>query len=187
MFTPPHPLDSVRWRGLRIGILGGTFDPPHAGHIHISLMAMRHFRLDCVWWLVTPQNPLKGTAAAFSDRLDQCRVMTRKHPRILVTDMERELGTSRSVKTLDKIAKSFPGADFLFIGGTDNAARFHHWYRWRDLPDVMPVALIARPPAVEIVRSSPLKMLDSPHVKWVLHGPLNAQSSSNIRKHNNIR
>ena len=96
-FTSPHFLDGAAWAGMRVGLLGGSFNPPHEGHVHISLIARETLKLDFVWWLLSPGNPLKDSAelVPYDDRLAQCRAMIRDYPFLLVTDLERQLGISR--------------------------------------------------------------------------------------------
>lgn len=160
-FTPPHLLDGARWTGLRIGLLGGSFNPPHPGHTHISLIALQALQLDFVWWLLTPNNPLKDPAmiGPYENRLRLCREMNRHHPRILVTDLERQMGVNKSFETVRGIRKAFPRTDFIWITGMDNALTFHHWHHWQDILALMPTAHIARPPALTLIEQCPLKML----------------------------
>ena len=91
IFSPPHLLDGARWKGLRVGILGGSFNPPHIGHVHISLIALNSLKLDVIWWLVTPKNPLKDKAQlSFEERFDLCLALTNNSPRLIVTDLEKK-------------------------------------------------------------------------------------------------
>lgn len=133
-------------RGPRIGLLGGSFNPPHQGHRHISLMALRVLRLDCVWWLVTPQNPLKSASdnAPFEKRLAQAQTVA-DHPRILVTDIEARLGTRFTVDTLKRLKKRHPGTRFVWLMGADNLAGFNRWRAWKTIARTMPIAVMDRP------------------------------------------
>ena len=147
---------------MRIGLLGGSFNPPHQGHIHISMAAQKGLMLDCVWWLVTPQNPLKPDKAPDMDlRIDLCRRLTQSHSSILISDLERQLGTNITYYTVEKLRKLFPGTDFVWISGMDNALNFHRWNHWQKLLDLIPTTHLTRKPATSLIRNCPLRMLQS--------------------------
>ena len=116
--------------GQSIGLLGGSFDPPHAGHVHISLEAMKRFGLDRLWWLVSPGNPLKVNGPAPMDkRLAASReIMT--HPRVDVTDIEAQMGTRYTAETLQKLRARYPATRFVWLMGADNMVQFPKWERW---------------------------------------------------------
>jgi len=135
---PPHP------PGLRIGLLGGSFDPPHAGHLAISRIALRRLRLDRLWWLVTPGNPLKEGPGPLEARLAACRALA-KHPRIVVTGVEAQIRTRFTYDTLRQLRRRCPGVHFVWIMGADNLLSFHRWRHWRDIADLVPIAAIDRP------------------------------------------
>jgi nicotinate-nucleotide adenylyltransferase len=130
----------------RIGLLGGSFNPAHDGHRHISLIALRRLRLDEVWWLVSPQNPLKAAhdMAPLATRLAQAARLA-AHPRIRVTDIERPLGTRYTVDTIAALRQLFPGARFVWLMGADNLAQMARWKRWPDLCRMVPFAVLDRP------------------------------------------
>ena len=131
--------------GRRIGLLGGSFDPPHAGHVHITLEALRRFQLDEVWWLVSPGNPLKSRGPApLEERLAAARRLM-VHPRVRVTDLERKLGTRYTAATLAGLHQKYPAARFVWLMGADNLADFHLWDRWRDIFQTVPIGVLARP------------------------------------------
>jgi nicotinate-nucleotide adenylyltransferase len=131
--------------GLRIGLLGGSFDPPHAGHLHISQWALRAFHLDRVWWLVSPGNPLKVDAPAdMSRRLAACRALARD-PRIIVTDIEARFGTRHTQATLGALRRAYPGTRFVWLMGADNLASFHRWDRWEEIFASTPIGVLSRP------------------------------------------
>ncbi|MDF1722723.1 MAG: nicotinate-nucleotide adenylyltransferase [Minwuia sp.] len=134
-------------RGRRIGLLGGSFNPAHSGHRHISLMALQRLDLDEVWWLVSPQNPLKTAdgMAALDVRLKQARRVAR-HPRIRVTDIERRLGTRYTRDTVVALQRRFPADRFVWLMGADNLAQLPRWVRWEDLVQQIPVAVFDRAP-----------------------------------------
>ena len=137
---PPHA------RGQRIGLLGGSFNPPHQAHLLVSLTALKRLKLDAVWWLVTPGNPLKDndTLPALEKRIAACRDLAR-HPRIYVTGVERELGTHYTVDTIAALMRRAPGVRFVWLMGADNLAQFHRWGGWRRIATMVPIAVIDRP------------------------------------------
>ena len=131
----------------RIGLLGGSFNPAHRGHRHISLAVMRKLGLDEVWWLVSPGNPLKEGAddmAPFAARLASAREMARGAP-IQVSDFEQEQGTRYTVDTVKRLKQRFPDHDFIWLMGSDTLPNFHKWRDWRGLAGEVPIAVIRRP------------------------------------------
>ena len=179
IFPSPRPLNAASWRGLRVGLLGGSFNPPHPGHVHISKIALRMLRLDCVWWLISPQNPFKSAAgtAQFDARWQACRAITAGEPRLVISDLEPFYGTVRTADTLSKLLPDFRLTQFAWITGQDIVFDFHRWQRWRDILDMVATAHIARPPATWTVRRSPLKLLASQnhrHLTKPVKAPLDA-------------
>jgi nicotinate-nucleotide adenylyltransferase len=144
---PPHA------PGMKVGLFGGSFNPPHAAHRAASLIALKRLGLDRVWWLVSPGNPLKDTRAlppletriAAADRLAA-------HPRIDVSDLEGEIGTRYTFDTLRWLRTRLPAVHFVWIMGADNLASFHHWQHWVGITELMPIAVIDRP---GVVRGGP--------------------------------
>jgi nicotinate-nucleotide adenylyltransferase len=132
--------------GLRIGLLGGSFNPAHGGHRAISLFAREALGLDEVWWLVSPGNPLKPKAgmAPLAARLGSAQKIARRAP-IRVTAVERELGTRYTADTLRRLSLRYPKCRFIWLMGSDNLAQFHRWRSWRNIARAMPIAVIARP------------------------------------------
>ncbi|MGI6245298.1 MAG: nicotinate-nucleotide adenylyltransferase [Pseudochelatococcus sp.] len=131
---------------MRIGLFGGSFNPPHAGHRLASLIALKRLQLDRVWWIVTPGNPLKDNSALppQAKRMAAARALTR-HPRIDITGFEAEIETQFTFDTIDWLARRCPEVDFVWIMGADNLAGFHRWQRWRDIARLVPLAVIDRP------------------------------------------
>ena len=136
---PPHA------RGLRIGLFGGTFDPPHAAHRAACLLAMQRLGLDRVWWLVTPGNPLKDTRglAPLAERIAAARALA-SHPRIDVTDIEAHIRTRYTYDTVSSLIARCPGVHFVWIMGADNLRSFHRWQKWRAIADLLPIAVVDR-------------------------------------------
>ncbi|MEM6695147.1 MAG: nicotinate-nucleotide adenylyltransferase [Pseudomonadota bacterium] len=131
--------------GQSVGLLGGSFDPPHAGHVHITVQALRRFGLDRVWWLVTPGNPLKDRGPApLSQRLEAARALMR-HPRVAVTDIEARIGTRYTAQTTAALQALYLGTRFVWLMGADNLAAFHHWDRWQHIFETIPIGVLARP------------------------------------------
>ncbi|MDZ4790493.1 MAG: nicotinate-nucleotide adenylyltransferase [Hyphomicrobiales bacterium] len=132
--------------GMRIGLMGGSFNPPHAGHRHISIEALKRMQLDCVWWIVTPGNPLKsaGELVAFDERMATAKALV-DHPRIIVTAFEAALPSAYTSETLAFLRRRIPGVRFVWIMGGDNLAGFHRWRGWRTVMETMPIAVFDRP------------------------------------------
>jgi nicotinate-nucleotide adenylyltransferase len=139
--------DPARGHRPRIGLLGGSFNPAHTGHLAISLDALKRLRLDRVWWLVSPQNPLKGEAdmADLASRMASAQAMAGRHPRLVVTDLEQRIGTRYTMDTLDWLKQRSP-ARFVWLMGADNLAQMPRWHRWRDLMSLVSIAVFDREP-----------------------------------------
>jgi nicotinate-nucleotide adenylyltransferase len=139
-------LPTVVGRRPRIGLLGGSFNPAHKGHLHISRLALKHLDLDAVWWLVSPQNPLKSTEgmAPMEERLARA-VALAKDRKIWVTDIESTLGTHYTIDTLAALKGHFPQARFVWIIGADNLIQMSHWKNWTAIFEAVVVAVFARP------------------------------------------
>jgi len=136
---PPHA------PGMRIGLFGGTFDPPHQAHLGASLLALKRLKLDRVWWLVTPGNPLKNTKglAPLSERIAAARALTR-HPRIDVTGIEAVINTRYTYDIIRWLKARCPGVRFVWIMGADNLRSFHRWQKWRGIAKLVPFVVIDR-------------------------------------------
>jgi nicotinate-nucleotide adenylyltransferase len=129
--------------------LGGSFNPAHGGHLHLSLLALQHLALDEVWWLVSPQNPLKPVAgmAPFVLRLEQARHLAARYKRIAVSDLESRLGSSTyTADTLQSLRRRFPRRRFVWLMGADNLVQLRRWERWNEIFEAVPIAVFDRPP-----------------------------------------
>jgi nicotinate-nucleotide adenylyltransferase len=130
---------------MRIGLFGGTFDPPHLAHLGASLLALKRLKLDRVWWLVTPGNPLKNTSnlAPLSKRIAASRALTH-HPRIDVTGLESVINTKFTYDTISWLIARCPGVRFVWIMGADNLRHFHRWQKWREIARLVPIVVVDR-------------------------------------------
>ncbi|MGR3291387.1 MAG: nicotinate-nucleotide adenylyltransferase [Paracoccaceae bacterium] len=138
-----------------IGLLGGSFDPPHQGHVHITREALKRFELDQVWWLVSPGNPLKGDRPApLARRMTAARTIM-DHPRVKISDFEVQAGTRATADTLAALMWRHPKVRFVWLMGADNLAQFHRWHRWEWIMQTVPVGILARPGDRISARASP--------------------------------
>jgi nicotinate-nucleotide adenylyltransferase len=186
-------------RGMRIGLFGGTFNPPHEGHRLASLIALRRLKLDAVWWLVTPGNPLKQNSdlPPLATRMKAAADLAR-HPRIVVTDLEARIGTRYTFDTIDYLVRRCPGTRFVWIMGADNLASFHRWQRWREIAQLTPIAVVDRPAstlkaahslAAQFLARRRLDEADGALLAEAgapgfvfLHGPRSSLSSTDLRR-----
>jgi nicotinate-nucleotide adenylyltransferase len=147
---PPHGA------GQRIGLFGGSFNPPHAGHRQASLLALRKLQLDQIWWVVTPGNPLKdaGGLPPLAKRMQAAAVIA-AHPRIAVTGVEGELQTRYTADLIRALKAREPATRFVWIMGSDNLGQFHRWERWRDIARSVPIAVVNRPGHLGSALSAP--------------------------------
>lgn len=188
---PPGPISP----GLKVGLLGGSFNPAHEGHLHASELALKRLSLDYVWWLVAPQNPLKPLIgmAPLRDRFEKARRIAR-HPRIVVMDIERTLGTRYTIDTLAALRRRFPGVRFVWLMGSDNLETFGRWRRWSDIVKRVPIAVVTRPGTIlasmhskalarfpNARRANAGIALAKPPAVTVIDGPRNTQSSTALR------
>lgn len=183
--------------GQTIGLLGGSFDPAHAGHVHITREALRRFGLDRVWWLVSPGNPLKARGPAPLDRrLAHARTVM-QHPRVKVTDIEARIGTRYTAQTITALKRLYPGVRFVWLMGADNLAQLHRWDDWQRIMESVPVGVLARPGdriaartsrAAKTYRQNKVPASAAYHLgrmeapAWAfVNVPMNAASSTEIR------
>ena len=137
---PPHA------PGMRIGLFGGTFDPPHRAHLDACLLVMKRLKLDRVWWLVTPGNPLKNTRglAPLAERMVAARKLA-DHPRIDITGIEAVINTRYTFDTIEWLRMRCPRVQFVWIMGADNLRHFHRWQKWRAIAELIPIVVVDRP------------------------------------------
>jgi nicotinate-nucleotide adenylyltransferase len=184
--------------GLKVGLLGGSFNPAHEGHLHITRMCLTSLGLDRVWWLVSPGNPLKPEKgmAPYEDRFASAEELARD-PRIVVSGIERELGTRYTADTLIALTERFADVNFVWLMGADNMLQFPKWRNWREILEMVPVAVYPRPgytlkarlsPVATMLRDRTLDTADAailpvvaPPALAFLSGPENGQSATSIR------
>jgi nicotinate-nucleotide adenylyltransferase len=189
---PPH------YPGMRIGLFGGSFNPPHEGHLHVARVALTRLRLHRLWWLVTPGNPLKDTAElpVLDRRMAACRALA-TDPRIAISGIEAEIRTRFTYDTLRFLRMRCPGVRFVWIMGADNLLGFHRWRHWRDIIRLAPIAVVDRPGATlkisgalstQVLARHRLPEKDArliadraPPAFVYLHGKRAAQSSTALR------
>ncbi|MEW6766886.1 MAG: nicotinate-nucleotide adenylyltransferase [Pseudomonadota bacterium] len=145
--TPISHAIPLHTDGMRIGLLGGSFNPPHEAHRAISLFALKRLKLDRIWWLVSPGNPLKDTTSlpALEQRVKAAETIA-NDPRIDVSCLETVIGTRYTYDTISFLRRRCSGVRFVWLMGADNLAQFNHWESWRRIADLMPIAVIDRPP-----------------------------------------
>jgi len=184
----------------RIGLLGGSFNPAHDGHVHIASLALRYLRLDAVWWLVSPQNPFKARSdmSSFQDRFNSAATAASASlygRKMVVSDVELRLGTYRTAESLQQLKKRMPTCRLVWIMGADNLASFHRWHQSHRIARLMPIAIINRPGTSSGVLNGPGAARIGPRLRpgriaarlgeprrWCfIHGALNSQSATAIR------
>ncbi|WP_062206457.1 nicotinate-nucleotide adenylyltransferase [Aureimonas sp. AU12] len=201
-FPPLRPADlrlPHTERGLRIGLLGGSFNPPHEGHLLVAETALQRLRLDRVWWMVTPGNPLKdhGNLKPLNERIALSRALV-KDPRILVTAFEASQHIRFTADTVSLLKRRKPDVRFVWLMGADSLAGFHRWQSWRQIARQVPLAIVDRPGSTLSLLSSPAartlarfripevdaaQLALSPPPAWVfLHGPRSPLSSTLLRE-----
>jgi nicotinate-nucleotide adenylyltransferase len=186
-----------RGKRQRIGLFGGSFNPAHRGHYMVALYALKALKLDWVWWLVSPQNPLKDPAIIdeYGKRLAYTRRIAR-HPRFIVTDIEDQMHTRYTEETLETLKRLAPDAQFVWIMGADSLASLHRWHHWLDIANMVPLAVLARPGySIKALRGtaatrlaarrmmSPSSVVTAELPAWTfITMPLRKESSTAIRK-----
>lgn len=183
-----------------MGLLGGSFNPAHEGHLHISRHAIRRLGLDAVWWLVSPQNPLKPSKGMmpFNVRLEEAMIVADTDPRIIATDIEHGLNTRYTVDTIAALKRLYPKTRFAWIMGTDNLHQIHLWKKWQKIFEMVPVCVVDRdtdrgrlrgcPAATRfyprmVAQDQAAGLLSLPLPAWtILRTPRHPQSASKIRE-----
>jgi nicotinate-nucleotide adenylyltransferase len=185
--------------GMRIGLLGGSFNPPHEGHALITRLALRRLALDRVWWLVTPGNPLKSPTglAALKARIEAARLLD-VGPRVVVSEIEAQIDSHFTYNTLLWFKRRAPGVHFVWIMGADNLRQLHLWLHWRSIADLAPIVVVDRPgstlkaissragaalarfrvPEHDAMRFAAMR----PPALLFLHGPRSGLSSTALRR-----
>ena len=173
---------------MRIGLLGGSFDPAHSGHLYVSKIARKALKLDYVWWLVSPGNPLKSDPAPLSVRVARAQLLARDR-RIFVSDIEARLGTRYTIDTVTALQKRFAHVQFIWLMGSDNLEQFPRWWRWQSIAARIPIAVIRRPGTVLASLHAGLARrlgvsprLACPPSLVVLDGPRSSASSTELRE-----
>ena len=184
----------------RIGILGGSFNPAHEGHLHVSQLALEQLKLDELWWLVSPQNPLKPVdgMAGFDERMDQARVIAARDGRIIVSDFEKISDTTYSIDTITALKAAYPDVSFVWVMGADNLRQMPRWQGWQKIFRSIPIAVFPRAPHSlralngRAARRFAGAMIDPKNASrlagrrvpaWVmLQAPLHGQSATRLRQ-----
>jgi nicotinate-nucleotide adenylyltransferase len=202
--NPPMMKPPFFGKGQRIGLFGGSFNPAHYGHYMVALYALKRLQLDWVWWLVSPQNPLKDPSETgeYEERLTFTKHIAR-HPRFVVTDIEKQVSSRNTAETLLALGQTMKQANFIWIMGADSFANLHKWHNWTDITEALPLAFLARPgysiralsgraslryasPASKPIEAAKLVTRKTP--AWVfLPMPLRPESSTAIRNLNQTR
>lgn len=164
----------VAYPGMKIGLFGGSFDPAHEGHAHVAETALKRLGLDRVWWLVSPQNPLKPKSSPIESRLASAREVAQSG-QMVVTDLESRLGCAFTYQTLRHLKRLYPGVQFTLVMGADNLANFRKWRNWREVARAVPIAIVSRPGAGARLR------LSAPKGWSYLNARHNFQSSTSLR------
>ena len=172
-------------------MFGGSFNPAHSGHLYVSLTALRRLKLDYVWWLVSPGNPLKTASgtADFAKRFASAQKIAH-HPRLIVSDIERQLGTRYTIDTVKKLLRRFPQVQFVWLMGSDNLENFHRWRDWQKLAPSLPLAVVQRPGHImAAVHAAPIRHYGArrmqggaqPPAILILDGARNPESATRLR------
>jgi len=205
LYPPPPPAPSFfaarpPYSGAVIGLLGGSFNPAHEGHLAISREALKRLGLDAVWWLVSPQNPLKSSAdmADYPTRFASACAVAAAEPRIRVSDFEQQSGTRYTIDTIRAVQRRYPRIRFVWLMGADNLAQMHRWKDWHNLLPLVSIAICDRAPfshralrSVFALRYHAQRLSPRAFTKTVAAGqtgwcflfiPRHAQSATQLRK-----
>lgn len=202
MSSAKKPFSLIRhanaWRGRRVGLYGGSFNPAHEGHIHVASEALKRLQLDAIWLMVSPGNPLKQQSgmAKRKRRKKSLRALVGDRPRMVVTDIEKKLGTRYSADTIRALKTGMPKTEFVWIMGADNLHSFHLWQEWQTIARTLPIAVFDRPGysvsglnsifarQFAKFRVSPSGLLKASAPVWAfVQIPRHSGSATNIRLH----
>ncbi len=138
----------MRYHHQTIGLLGGSFNPAHDGHVHLSREAKKRLGLDGIWWIISPQNPLKPKSelAPYADRLAHAQTLIKPHPFIRLSEIETEHHLRYSIDTIRALQNQHPRTRFVWLIGADNLAIFHRWRNWQQMMESIPIAVFDRAP-----------------------------------------
>ncbi|WP_300376123.1 nicotinate (nicotinamide) nucleotide adenylyltransferase [Henriciella sp.] len=181
----------------RIGLFGGSFNPPHSGHLHVAETALKRLGLDWIYWLPARGNPLKTPPADFYDRLHDVRELIGHNPSMFVSDFEHWAGVTYTVDVIGHFTRHCPNAHFVWLMGADSLSNFHDWRNWRQVADTLPIGVVSRPHASTDALHSPFAniyagdrlrerdaalLAESPAPAWVyLKAPYDLTSSTQLR------
>ncbi|CAM3874851.1 nicotinate-nucleotide adenylyltransferase [Litorimonas haliclonae] len=132
------------YEGLKIGLFGGSFNPAHPGHLHVATSGLRELGLDHIWWLVSPQNPLKPEQPSYDSRVETVKALNLP-PRMDISHVEKQFGTNYTIDLLRRLKKRYPRTHFVFMMGADNFAQLPKWRSWQEIMSSFPIAVISRP------------------------------------------
>ena len=197
---PEPTINTARfWRHKTVGLLGGSFNPVHEGHLHISQQALRKLPIDCLWWNFTPKNPFKKNieTPSIDERIAQARSIV-DNPRIIFSRIEKELNIYRTHQLGAALHHYYPQTNFIWIGGIDLVDGFHRWENWQEIPSYFPIVFFQRPPFKGSIKRSVLRAnktlhhefklphlpsdYKKSHIYWDLHGKTCIASSSALRE-----
>ncbi len=179
---------------LNIGLLGGTFNPPHQGHLHISIEAIKRIGLDYVWWVIAKQNPLKEQSNSIENRVKLAKHVSQFSSKIRIIDVEKMIKKSYSYNVVILLKQRFPHINFIWIMGSDNLISLHRWYRWREFSTMIPIAIFERNKLYKEIKNPFVSHFSSSYIKnprlllnssfgWsIIRTKVNSASSSMIRK-----
>jgi len=175
LYPQPTLYNAAAYRGLRVGLFGGSFNPAHEAHRQLAERALEALNLDVIWWLVSPQNPLKSAhdMAPLAARIASAEKQI-TGPHMVVTDIEIQLGTQYTADTIREIKKHFPYTKFTWMMGADSLRTFHRWENWREIVRMVPIAVFARPPQ-QIRALSGFAAKTMRKSRWKNHTPLAGQ------------
>lgn len=202
MSSTKKPFSLIRhankWRGRRVGLYGGSFNPAHEGHIHVASEALKRLDLDAIWLMVSPGNPLKEKSgmAKRKRRKKSLRALVDGRPRMVVTDIEKKLGTRYSADTIRVLRSGMPKTEFIWLMGADNLRSFHLWQEWQTIARTLPIAVFDRPGysvsglnskfarQFANFRVSPSRLIKASAPAWTfVQMPRHSGSATSIRRH----